>query len=82
MLNQLKPTKAMNHTTYPKSLRKHSVRCLRFIAKDAQRAIDAMPDNPNNGYYADEINYCCNEIQRRRNAKMAIAGQHVSTRNH
>jgi hypothetical protein len=39
--------------------------CLRFICKDAQEAIDAMPDGPNAGYYADEIHICQSELRKR-----------------
>ena len=38
---------------------------LRFIIKDAKEAVNAMPDNPNNEYYLDEIHYAGMEIQRR-----------------
>lgn len=39
---------------------------LRYIIKDAQEAMAAMPDNPKNGWYADEVNYCCMELARRK----------------
>ena len=57
--------KIMNHTDYPKSLKTKSVESLKYIIKDASEAINANPENENNGYYQDEINYCCNEINRR-----------------
>lgn len=47
---------------------------LRYAIKDAQEAIDAMPDGPNVGRYLDEQHACMMELNRRRkanrNAKM------------
>ena len=57
--------KVMNHTQYPKSLKSKTVQELRYIIKDCQEAITANPPNPNNGYYADEINYAGMELKRR-----------------
>jgi hypothetical protein len=57
--------KKMDHMEYPSRLRGHSVSMLRFIIADAQSAMRALPDNPNNSYYADEICYCVNELNRR-----------------
>ncbi len=59
------PNKNMNHTEYPKSLKTKSVAELKFIIKDAREAMEAMPDNENNGYYADEVCYAANELNRR-----------------
>jgi hypothetical protein len=58
-------TKVMDHTNYPKALRTKTLQSLRFTIKDAQEALEANPDNPNNGFYQDEINYCANELNRR-----------------
>jgi len=55
----------MDHAAYPESLKTKSDQQLRFIMKDAYEAMKANPENPNNGYYQDEINYCANELQRR-----------------
>lgn len=60
--------KTMNHTDYPRKLRTYSIEQLRFVIKDAQEAIAANPDNPNAGYYADEVCYAAQEL-RRRNAR-------------
>lgn len=57
----------INHIEYPKKLKNFSDESLRFIIKDCQEAISAMPDNPKNGYYADEINYCVMELNNRKN---------------
>jgi len=59
------PTKVMNHSEYMKSLKNKSVEQLRFIIKDAREAINAYPENPNYGYYEDEIHYCCMELKNR-----------------
>lgn len=58
--------KNMNHIEYPKSLKTKSLDELLFTIKDAKEAMNAMPDNPNNSYYADEVCYCVNEINRRK----------------
>ena len=59
--------KQMNHIEYPKRLRTKTDAELRFIIQDAKEAMAAMPDNPNNEYYADEVCYCANELKRRGN---------------
>ena len=55
----------MNHSQYPKDLKAKTDEQLRFIIKDANAAMAAMPDNPNNSYYADEVCYCADELHRR-----------------
>ena len=59
------PDKIMDHSKYPKRLRRLDECSLRFIIKDASEAIAANPDNPNNGYYADEVSYAGMELRRR-----------------
>lgn len=58
--------KNMDHKAYPLALRSKSDEQLRFIIKDAQEAMAANPENPNNGYYADEVHYAAMELKRRR----------------
>ena len=58
--------KKMDHLKYQRDIRRLSDESLRYIIADAQQAMQAMPENPNNGYYADEINYCGSEIYRRK----------------
>jgi len=60
-------TKFMDHAEYPESLKTKSFEELYFIAKDARATLKANPNGDNAGYYQDEINYVCNEINRRRN---------------
>ena len=55
----------IDHTEYPKSLRKKSDESLRYIIKDAQEALFLFPECDKSGYYADEINYCAMELKRR-----------------
>lgn len=57
--------KIMNHSEYPKRLRSKTVEELRFIMKDADEAIKAMPTGENVDYYMDEICYCSDELWRR-----------------
>ena len=56
----------MDHNAYPESLMTKTWAELQWIAKDAQTFLKVFPDNPNAGYYQDEINYCANEIQIRK----------------
>lgn len=69
--------KHMDHVAYPESLKTKSDQQLRFIMKDAYEAMKANPDNPNNGYYQDEINYCANEINRRQRGVKAQQGSNL-----
>ena len=39
---------------------------MKFIIKDCGESLIANPENPNNGYYQDEINYASMEINRRK----------------
>jgi len=55
----------MDHNEYPKQLRDKSWAELSFIVRDCRRAMEALPDNPKNGHYADEIAYAANEMARR-----------------
>jgi hypothetical protein len=58
--------KVMNHGEYQKSLKNKTESILRFIIQDAQEAMKALPENPNNSFYADEVHYCHMELQRRK----------------
>lgn len=57
--------KKMQFAQYEERIKKQPSICLRFTIKDAQEAIDAMPDGPNVGYYQDEILLCSQELNRR-----------------
>ena len=58
--------KTMDHTQYPKSLKKKTDEELRFIIKDATEAAKVNPTGPNTGYYLDEVHYAFNELRRRK----------------
>ena len=55
----------MNHSEYQELLRTKSYHGLLFTIKDAQEALNAMPDGPKAGYYADEISYASMELHKR-----------------
>ena len=55
----------MDHIAYPESLKSKSWAELNFIVQDCRRAMEALPDNPKNGHYADEIAYVASEKARR-----------------
>ena len=57
--------KTMNHSEYQADCKNRSETSLRHVIEDCKQAIAAMPDNPNAGYYADEIHYCSMELRRR-----------------
>ena len=60
------PTKTMNHTEYPKRIRKYTDDVLRNIIRECQEVIALQSGfNGNCGYYADEISYCSMELKRR-----------------
>ena len=59
-------TPQIDHINYPKKIRNYDESSLRYIIKDCQEAIKSLPDNPKNGYYADEICYCANELNNRK----------------
>lgn len=57
--------KTMNHSEYMKKVKSLDVDSLNYIINDCREAIAAMPNNPNNGYYMDEIHYCGMELHKR-----------------
>lgn len=61
----------MNHTEYQRNLVHNCVHSLRHIIADCQQVIRLQPDNPNAGYYMDEIHYCSAEIRYRQDPKNA-----------
>lgn len=63
--------KKMNHSEYMKKVKSLDDNQLRYIIKDCQEAMDALPDNPNNSFYQDEIHYCAMELSRRAMEKPA-----------
>jgi len=46
-----------------------SMESLRYIIEDCKSAMNAMPNNPKNGIYQDEIHYCAMEIYKRTHNK-------------
>jgi hypothetical protein len=58
-------TKFMDHAAYAKKVKKMTYSELLFTIKDCREVLKAWPDQPNYGYYADEICYCADEIRRR-----------------
>lgn len=58
---------AIDHKAYQRKTRTMSMDSLLYVIQDCKEAIAANPDNPKNGVYADEINYCAMELKRRRN---------------
>lgn len=60
--------KTMNHAEYQKSLKSKSVETLKFIIRDASEAAAINPDNPNVGFYLDEVHYAAAELRNRQKA--------------
>ncbi len=56
----------IDHAEYPKRLRSKSVAELHYIMRDASEAHRANPEGPKAGYYLDEVNYCSDELNRRK----------------
>ena len=65
MTEQDRAKKVMQWAVYTERIEKLPSVALRFICKDAQEAVDAMPDGINAGYYADEIHICASELRNR-----------------
>lgn len=59
----------IDHAAYARKVRRLSEESLRYIIRDAGEAIKANPEGPKAGYYADEINYCASELNRRKEEK-------------
>jgi hypothetical protein len=57
----------IDHGAYQEKVKTMSEAALRYVIKDARRAIDANPNGHKAGYYQDEIHYCCMELKRREN---------------
>lgn len=57
----------MNHSEYMRKVKTLSIESLNYIIKDCKEAIAALPNNPKNGYYMDEIHYCAMELVARKN---------------
>jgi hypothetical protein len=49
-----------------KKVKTMSVEELRYVIKDCNEAMQSLPCNINNGYYADEVHYCSMELVRRK----------------
>ena len=73
--------KTMDHTQYQKDLRKKDSDAVLFILNDAKQALEAMPDGPNAGYYADEVCYCGMELTRRKDGVARQYQQRNTERN-
>ena len=58
-------TTQIDHSNYPASLKTKTLGELHWIIKDATAAMNAYPDGPKAGYYADEVSYAAMERQRR-----------------
>lgn len=57
--------KTMQWAIYEERIKRLPSVALRFIRKDAQGVIDAMPGGINAGYYADEMHICASELRKR-----------------
>ncbi len=58
--------KVMDHAEYPQRVKTMTTEALLYTIKDAKDALAAYPENPNAGYYQDEICYCSQELHERR----------------
>jgi len=60
--------KKMDHAEYQQRMKSKTDAQLKFIIKDANEALEVFPETSNADYYADEINYASDELNRRRKA--------------
>lgn len=68
-----------DHAAYKAKVRNMSDDALRYTMKDAHEAIKANPDSEKSksGYYADEINYCSDELHRRKTTNESATPEKV-----
>ena len=59
----MKTSTANFHSEWMRKVKTMSVASLRYTANDCKEAIEANPENPKNGEYADIISYCGMEIK-------------------
>jgi len=69
--------KKMQWAHYTERIERLPSVALRFICKDAQEVINAMPDGINAGYYADEIHICASELHNRAKKLVCREEQYV-----
>jgi hypothetical protein len=58
--------KVMDHSAYQKKTSAMPEEELYYTMRDCKAAMIANPRGINDGYYADEINYCAMELHKRR----------------
>jgi len=56
------------HSEYIAKTKRMDDESLRYVISDCRNAMDAMPDNPKCGQYADEAHYCAMELRRRQHS--------------
>lgn len=56
---------SLDWSYYAKKVRTMTLEELHYTIKDCNEAMKALPENPKNGYYADEVHMCYDEIRRR-----------------
>jgi len=61
------------HSFYMKKVKSMTDVELRWVIQDCNEAISALPNNPKNGVYMDEIHYCSMELSLRAKKEMAKA---------
>ncbi len=59
----------IDHKACQERMRQLPFASLMFIIKDCREAIEAQPEGPKAGYYADEMSYAGMEITRRQKGK-------------
>ena len=60
-------TMSIDHAAYQAKTKTMTDAELRYTIKDATGAMTANPTGHKAGYYADEVNYCAMELNRRAN---------------
>jgi len=56
----------IDHAAYQKKIKSWTTNGLLYTIADCKSVLKTNPDGPKAGYYADEINYCSMELNRRR----------------
>ena len=64
----MRETTMINHDEYQKRIKKLTDAELRYTIADCKQAIQSMPNGHKAGYYMDEVHYCFQELNTRKNA--------------
>tara|TARA_R110002072_G_scaffold9300_1_gene45423 strand:- start:719 stop:952 length:234 start_codon:yes stop_codon:yes gene_type:complete len=72
--------KTMDHGAYQRKTKAMTEEELYYTMRDCKQAMEANPNGINDGYYADEINYCSMELYQRKQVLLRSSPYWVNKR--